>query len=215
MLDFHVHIGEHFLLSEAMRYGRLAGYRGLGLLVRADSSTLPLLLPWLLQTTKHYALYADLEAFPGVELTHIPAALISETVGEARSLGAGLVVVHGETPADTVERGTNLAAIEAGVDILAHPGCISDADAERAAETGTLLELTTAPGHCLANAHVAAQAVKYGCGLVLNGNVHRKEDFASRELRQAALLGACLSQEGLALLEAGTRELFDRLLKAN
>lgn len=213
MIDFHVHVSETFLPAEAMRYGRAAGYRALGLLARVDGTTLPLLLPWLLQTSRQYALYTGLEVFAGVELVHIPPPILPESIAEARSLGAALVVVHGETPADNVERGTNLAAIEAGADILAHPGLLTDADAERAAEIGTLLELTTAPVHCLANAHVAAQAMKFGCGLLLNGNVHRKEDFASRELRQAALRGANLCPDTLALLEASTYTLFSRLVR--
>ena len=49
---------------------------------------------------------------------------VHETIGRplaehARALGAKVVIVHGETIVEPVPRGTNLAAIEAGVDILA------------------------------------------------------------------------------------------------
>lgn len=212
MFDFHVHVGEGFLPAEAMRYAHAAGYRGVGLLVRVDGATLPLLLPWLLQTVRHYSLYAGVEAFAGVELVHIPPALMPETVAEARSLGANLILAHGETLTDTVPRGTNLAAIEAGVDILAHPGLITPQDAELAAAKGTFLELTTAPGHGLANAHVAAMAMEYGCGLVLGGNVRQRGDFACAELREAVLTGACLPHEGRGQLDACMRALASRLM---
>jgi len=46
-------------------------------------------------------------------------------VRKARRLGAELVVVHGETLVEPVPPGTNRRAIEAGADILAHPGLIT------------------------------------------------------------------------------------------
>lgn len=214
MVDCHVHVGEGFLLpSEAMRYARRAGYKALGLLVRADSATLPLLLPWLLQTAGHYALYAGVEVFPGAELVHVPPPLLPEAVAEARSLGALLVVGHGESLGDEVEQGTNLAAIEAGVDILAHPGLLTLEDATAAAERGVILELSTAPRHCLCNAHVAALALQTGCGLVLNSDARRPEDFASAALRQGTLRGAGLSEEGINLVQNTTAMLLQRLLQ--
>ena len=60
--------------------------------------------------------------------------------------GAELVVVHGETPAEPVRPGTNRAALEAGVDILAHPGFLTQAEAELAREKGVCLEITSRAG---------------------------------------------------------------------
>lgn len=215
MYDFHIHVGDGYLLpAEAMRLARLNGYKAVGLLVRADGATLALLLPWLLQFSRHYSLYSGVEAFAGVELVHIPPALMPEAVAEARSLGAALVVAHGETMDGTAECGTNHAAIDAGVDILAHPGLLTHEDAAFAAERGVLLELTTAPVHCLANAHVAAMAKEYGCGMVFGGNVKQIFDFASQELRNNALKGACLTQDDFSVLKACQEELLQRLMKA-
>ncbi|MFW6448901.1 MAG: histidinol phosphate phosphatase domain-containing protein, partial [Halobacteriota archaeon] len=60
---------------------------------------------------------------PGVELTHLPPAMIPEVAERAKAAGADLVLVHGETIAEPVVEGTNRAAIEAeAVDLLAHPG---------------------------------------------------------------------------------------------
>ena len=156
MFDFHIHVncsgGRGGLLpSEAMRLAKCAGFRAVGLIVRADPSTLPILLPTLKTLVKTCSLYADIEAFAGVELVHVPPALLPDAVGQAREQGAALILAHGESIprqlADVVETGTNLAAINAGVDILAHPGLITVEDAQLAAEKGVLLELNTAPGY--------------------------------------------------------------------
>ena len=43
---------------------------------------------------------------PGIELTHIPPAMIADAAREARSLGARIVVCHGETIVEPVAAGT-------------------------------------------------------------------------------------------------------------
>ena len=167
MFDFHIHVNcsggrDGLLPSEAMRLAKCAGFRAVGLIVRADPSTLPILLPTLKTLVKTCSLYAGIEAFAGVELVHVPPALLPDAVGQAREQGAALILAHGESIprqlVDVVETGTNLAAINAGVDILAHPGLITVEDAQLAAEKGVLLELNTAPRHCLANGHIARMA---------------------------------------------------------
>lgn len=214
MIDFHVHVGDQALLpSEALRRARLHGYKAVGLVVRADSSTMSQLLPWLLQLSRHYALYSGVEAFAGVELVNVPPPLMPEAVGEARSLGATLVLAHGESMDGVTESGTNLAAIEAGVDILAHPGLLTAEDAALAAERNVLLELTSAPMHSLANAHVAAMAVEYGCGLVFGGNIKGPHDFLTRDIYQGVLRGARITGEALMIFEASQNNLLQRLLK--
>ena len=50
MFDFHIHVNcsggrDGLLPSEAMRLAKCAGFRAVGLIVRADPSTLPILLP--------------------------------------------------------------------------------------------------------------------------------------------------------------------------
>ena len=77
MFDFHIHVNcsggrDGLLPSEAMRLAKCAGFRAVGLIVRADPSTLPILLPTLKTLVKTCSLYADIEAFAGVELVHVP-----------------------------------------------------------------------------------------------------------------------------------------------
>ena len=92
---------------------------------------------------------------PGLEFTHLPPALIAPLTAQARALGVPLIVVHGETLVEPVAPGTNRAAIEADVDILAHPGLLTLEEAARARERGVFLELSARKGHALANGHVA------------------------------------------------------------
>ena len=88
MFDFHIHVNcsggrDGLLPSEAMRLAKCAGFRAVGLIVRADPSTLPILLPTLKTLVKTCSLYADIEAFAGVELVHVPPALLPDAVGQA------------------------------------------------------------------------------------------------------------------------------------
>lgn len=224
MIDFHIHVtpfstgGMHggLLPTEALRLSRCAGFRAVGLVVRADASSLPLLFPPLLKLLRNCSLYAGVEAFAGVELVHIPPALMPDAVAEARNMGAALVLAHGESttrnPAEAVETGTNLAAIAAGVDILAHPGLITPQDAAFAAEKGVYLELSLAPWHCLANAHIVRAAGD--APLLLNSDARTSTDFfppdATRALRQAAMLGALANPDTLA---AHARRLVQKLMQ--
>lgn len=227
MFDFHIHVScaggrEGLLPSEALRLAKCAGFRAVGLIVRADAATLPVLLPRLGPLLKTCSLYAGIEAFAGVELVHVPPALLPDAVEEARNLGAALVLGHGESVprrmTELTEVGTNLAAIRAGVDILAHPGLITPEDAELAAEKNVLLEVSTAPRHCLANGHVVRMAERFGCGLILGSDAAAAEDFESAEvmqaLRKAAALGAGMDAEGLSRLHVTERELVQKLLRS-
>ncbi|MEG1610443.1 MAG: histidinol phosphate phosphatase domain-containing protein [Bilophila sp.] len=226
MIDFHIHVTPFdtggaqggLLPTEALRLARCAGFRAVGLIVRADASSLSFLFPALLLLVRNCSLYAGVEAFAGVELVHVPPALLPDAVAEARSMGAKLVLAHGETivrnPATTVETGTNLAAIAAGVDILAHPGLITPQDAAFAAEKGVRLELSLAPWHCLANAHIVRAATLANAPLLLNSDARTPADFyppdATRTLRQSAALGATADPAALA---AEARKLAQSLLR--
>ena len=226
MFDFHIHVcssGNRGLLpAEAMRLARCAGFRAVGLLIRGDTSTLDQALPPLLSFVKTASLYAGIEAFAGIELVHIPPALLPDAVSRARERGASLVVAHGESipgrAVDSAETGTNLAAIEAGVDILAHPGLITAQDAALAAEKGVRLELSLAPRHALANGHIVRMASRFQCSLVLGSNAATPEDFESPEathaFRKAAALGAGLDAQGLEALHQSERMLVQQLLRS-
>lgn len=137
-----------------------------------------------------------IEALAGCELTHIPAAKMDEMVAAARRAGAEIIVVHGETISEPVEKGTNHAAVNnPEVDILAHPGFITLEDAQAAADNGVVLEITSRPSHALTNGHVAAVARKVDARMVVNTDSHSPEDLITEERAMQVAMGAGLNRE--------------------
>ena len=192
MTDFHIMIqpeGAGFGIASALRYASLAGIRFAGLVKASDGSDFSQLAQMAAQV-RRLGLYANVEAWAGVELRHIPPALLPEAVREAREAGAALVLVHGESIMDQVEQGTNFAAIEAGADIVANPGLIDAEAAAFAAEKGVALEFTSCPRHALANAHTAAVALKYGVPLVRGSRASRAEELTTRAFWPMIIKGA-------------------------
>ena len=215
MIDLHTHttFSDGALIpAELARRAAKAGYKGLGITDHADPSNMSLILESLLRFADETGPYLDLNLAVGVELTHVPPPLIPGLIAEARRMGAMLVVVHGETIVEPVLRGTNLAAIEGGADVLAHPGLITPEEAALAAQNGVLLEITTRKGHSLTNGHVAATARAYGARLVINNDAHVPGDLISEELRRMAALGAGLSQDEHRQAERNASEFMGKLL---
>jgi histidinol phosphatase-like PHP family hydrolase len=117
-----------------------------------------------------------------------------------------LVVVHGQTIVEPVPAGTNRAAIEAGVDILAHPGLITAEDVHLAAERGVALEISARRGHSLTNGHVLRLARSVGATLVLNTDAHGPYDLIAESYARSILQGAgCDLEELQPILENSVR----------
>ena len=137
--------------------------------------------------------YWNILAIPGVELTHLPPQAIAEAARRAKELGAWLVVVHGETIIEPVEKGTNLAALQSpNVDLLAHPGLLSLEEAQLAANNGVFLEICARQGHCLTNGHVASLALQAGAKLLLSSDAHSDQDLLTTPLTDAIVHGTGL-----------------------
>ena len=196
MIDFHTHTlfsdGE-LIPSELVRRAHVIGYRAVGLADHVDGSNLDLVVPRIVKVAEELNRFQDTVVIPGVEITHAPPRQIAELVEQARKLGASLVVVHGESPVEPVAPGTNRAGIEAGADILAHPGFITSEEAQLAASRGVCLEITSRSGHSLANGHVARLAVDAGASLVVDTDSHAPTDLITRERAFQILVGAGLS----------------------
>ena len=216
MIDLHTHTtfsdGE-LIPAEVARRALAAGYEAIAFTDHVDASNLELVLNNQGLVSGGYTPYTGLDIFLGVEITHVPPALIAQTINRARRLDAQLVVIHGETIVEPVAEGTNLAAIQAKADILAHPGLISEEEARLAADNGVLLEITTRRGHSLTNGHVAQMARRVGAGLIINNDAHIPSDFISRELRQKVAAGAGLTREEYLEAEANSRKLIERIIK--
>jgi len=196
--DLHIHSllteGE-LVASEIARRCFVLGHRGIAITDHVDHTNLQQVLSCLVPACRELNTEFDLTIIPGVELTHVPPFSIEKLVQKARSLGARLVVVHGETITEPVAPGTNLAAVRSkGVDILAHPGLITLEEAVVARENSVFLELTSRSGHCLTNGHVALVARKAGAELLVNSDAHAPEDLITFEMAEKIALGAGLTE---------------------
>jgi histidinol phosphatase-like PHP family hydrolase len=216
MIDLHTHTifsdGE-LIPAELVRRAEVIGYKAICMTDHADEATMYHALENVLRFVRKHGHFFDINVLAGVELTHVPPALVGEMVKNAREAGAQVVVMHGETPVEPVAPGTNLAAIEAGVDILAHPGLITDEEVKLAVERGVALEITTRGGHSYTNGHVAAMARKHGARLVVNNDAHAPRDLVSEQLRKTIALGAGLTPDEYRQTEANAWEIVQRCMK--
>lgn len=199
MYDFHIHSifsdGELVPAEIVQRYSVL-GYKAIAITDHADNSNLEFILSNIVGALEELSEASNVEAIPGIELTHVPPAMLDGLVKKARRLGAKLVLVHGETLAEPVQKGTNLEAVKnPDIDILAHPGLITVEEAELAKENGIYLELSSRAGHCITNGHVAKVAEETGARPILNTDAHAPEDIITKEDALAIARGAGLSQK--------------------
>jgi putative hydrolase len=197
MIDLHTHTifsdGE-LIPAEHLRRVENLGYEAVAITDHADSSNLDFIIPRIVKAAEDLNRFAKTRLIPGIELTHVPPEMFAELVTQARKLGAKIIVGHGETVMEPVKQGTNMAAILAGVDILAHPGFISEAEASLAAEKGVYLELTGRKGHSLTNGYVARMAKEAGALLVVNADAHGPGDFMTAAMAETVALGAGLNR---------------------
>jgi putative hydrolase len=210
MIDLHTHslFSDGVLVpSELVRRAVMKGYEVIAITDHADASNLDFTIPRVTAACKELNRRWKITALPGIELTHIPPETFAELTDRARSLGAMIVVAHGETLVEPVHPGTNRAAIEARVDILAHPGLITREEAELAFKNGVHLEITARKGHSLSNGHVAKRAGETGAKLVIDTDTHEPGDLITDEFARNILLGAGLSTDAIAAIFQNSKDL--------
>ncbi len=193
MIDLHTHSlfsdGE-LVPSELVRRAVFIGYKAISITDHMDSSNIDIIVPHIAKVAEDLNRYYPIIVIPGVEITHVPPEMYGDLVREARNLGARNIVAHGETIVEPVIEGTNRAAILAGVDILAHPGLISEEDLLLAKERGATLEISARKGHSLSNGHVAKEALRLGISLTLNTDAHSPSDLITSDMAERVLLAA-------------------------
>ncbi|UUX93364.1 histidinol phosphate phosphatase domain-containing protein [Methanoplanus endosymbiosus] len=197
MYDLHTHTvfsdGE-LLPSELVRRASVLGYRVLGITDHVDASNISSVLSSVLEVVSSSSLYG-VHVIAGVEITHVPPDEIAALAKRAKDEGAGVVIVHGETVTEPVCPGTNMAACSSSdVDILAHPGFLTEEEGFLAAENGVAVEITGRGGHNRTNGHVLKVAKLCGCRIVVDSDAHGPGDLMDSYARKAVAMGAGMDE---------------------
>lgn len=199
MYNLHCHslLSDGVLLPSeiAVRYLAL-GYKAIAITDHVDTSNIEFTVKSMLEFAQHWPKNSLIKVLPGIELTHLPLEQFKPLAKYARKSGIKIIIAHGETLAEPVIKGTNAACLEADIDILAHPGLISDKDVKIAKNKGIFLEITSRKGHADTNPHVVEKALKLGAGLIINNDSHSPEDIISpEELIKIGLLAGLNQKE--------------------
>jgi putative hydrolase len=185
---------------ELIRRAAVNGCKCIGITDHIALSTMERVLKEITEDAKLAEEYWGIHAVVGVELTHVPAKAIASCAKRARELGAELIVVHGETVVEPVEKGTNLAAVNCNeVDVLAHPGFLTKEEAKLAKENGVFIEITARAGHSLTNGHVVRVGEAMDVDFIVNSDGHTPDDLLTKEKAEIVARGAGLIETGRVL----------------
>jgi histidinol phosphatase-like PHP family hydrolase len=216
MIDLHTHSlfsdGE-LTPAELARRFEVAGYKAIAITDHGDQSNIDFIIPRLAAFCEEINRREGIRVIPGIELTHIPPQFIPALVNRSRKLGAKLVVVHGESIVEPVAPGTNRMAIESSVDILAHPGLITEEEVALAKERSVYLELTSRKGHSLTNGHVARLAHKIGAPMILNSDTHSPGDIRPATRLHEIVMGAGLTENDYHTMMKNAEGIVKRCLR--
>jgi len=200
MIDLHTHTllsdGE-LLPSELARRADEKGYKVIAFTDHVDFSNVDSIVPSLVRVCEKINLNFRIKTIPGVEITHVNPVDIPNIVKIARNLGAKIVVVHGETIVEPVAKGTNKKALESDIDILAHPGILSEDEAKIASEKKIHIEISARNGHSLSNGHVVRLWYEYGFPLILNTDSHFSEDLITDEFAKKIIISSGVKVEDI------------------
>lgn len=196
MYDLHTHTilsdGE-MMPIELIRRMAVLGYTTVAITDHVDPSNTTSVIESLKQVRESAQIFG-IKLLCGVEITHVPPSQIADLAKKAKTAGADIVVVHGETPVEPVAAGTNRAACGSRyVNVLAHPGLISLEDALLAAKNGVALEITSRGGHNRTNGHVVQIARETACQIVVDSDAHAPQDLLDERAKFIIAKGAGLT----------------------
>ena len=204
MIDLHTHsiFSDGVLIpSELVRRAESAGLTGIGITDHGDLSNIDFIIPRIVAVAEELNNILKIRVIPGIEITHVPPPLFGATAQKARELGAKIIIAHGETIVEPVAPGTNSAALDADIDVLAHPGLITEDEVIKAKEKGVFLEISARKGHSLTNGHVAGLAKKIGAKTVINTDAHEPGDLIDRNHAKQIVCGAGLTEADFEIMQ--------------
>ena len=213
MIDLHTHtiLSDGVLIpAELVRIAEIRGYEAIALTDHVDSGNMESILRQVIKVAEDLNRQGGIKVLPGVEITHMPPPLIPDMAKAARKLGAKMVVVHGESPVEPVRPQTNLFALRSDIDILAHPGMITEEEIKLAGERGIHLELSARKGHSLTNGRLAVLARECQARLVINTDAHTGRELFSSDLLKKVGLGAGLTESELEQALQNSAELVEK-----
>ncbi len=197
LYDFHTHsfFSDGALLPmELIRRAQVNGYTAFAITDHASASNIEPLIDSVRRDCDLAWEEWGFCVLPGVELTHCPPQSIARLAAQAKALGAKIVVIHGETLVEPVPPGTNRASVECpDVDVLGHPGLLTEAEAELARENSVFLEITSRRGHCLGNGNTVVLGRAAGARFLINSDTHSPGDLHTEAFARTVALGAGLS----------------------
>jgi histidinol phosphatase-like PHP family hydrolase len=196
LYDLHTHSilsdGE-MLPIELIRRMAVLGYTTVAITDHVDASNTTSVIESLNQVRESAKIFG-VKLLCGVEITHVPPSQIADLAKLAKTSGADIVIVHGETPVEPVAAGTNHAACTCKyVNVLAHPGLITREDAFLAAKNGIALEITSRGGHNRTNGHVVLVARETSCQIVVDSDAHAPHDLLDERAKFVVAKGAGLT----------------------
>jgi len=202
LYDLHTHTilsdGE-MLPIELIRRMAVTGYTTVAITDHVDASNTRSVLSTLDKVRESADLFG-VKLLCGVEITHVPPSQIAYLARFAKTEGADIVIVHGETSIEPVAPGTNRAACACeDVNVLAHPGLITLEEAQLAVQNHVALEITSRGGHNRTNGHVACIAREAGCQIVIDSDAHAPHDILDERAKFIIAKGAGLSEKECAI----------------
>ena len=194
--DLHTHSifsdGE-LIPAELVRTAKVKGHKVIAITDHVDMTNVEFVVKNVVRAAE--LTDDDITVIPGVEVTHVPPSKMDKVIADAKRFGAKWIVVHGETISEPVQPGTNRqAAMNPDVDVLAHPGFITEDEMQIAKDNGVLIEISGRKGHSLTNGYVASLARKIGANMVIDSDAHAPEDLMCEESAYKVALGAGLTK---------------------
>lgn len=194
--DLHTHSifsdGE-LIPAELVRRAEVIGHNAIAITDHVDMTNVEFVVK---NVVKAAELCSDsIEVIPGVEITHVPPSKMDKVIADAKRFGAKIIVVHGETVSEPVAKGTDMAAVRnPDVDVLGHPGFITEEEAQIAKDNDVALEITGRGGHNITNGHVVNMARLVGAKMVVNSDTHAPENLMSEAKARTVASGAGMTE---------------------